>query len=177
MDIQNVRRSNLRNLIDQHEIAKGNVSKWCEVMKEKFGAELNPNFIRQLVPKRVAEADRNFGEKAARKLEGLIRLPSGYLDQEDGKTIQESRLEYATLSDEEIKLVHGYRACDERGRHMLLMTAQAAIESSLGNTDTGPSKSHGDFGASQAQEIAKTNPADLHKKREDTDDTAEGGTD
>jgi hypothetical protein len=168
MDVRLIRRRNLRALIDNDLIAQGNVEAWCSLMSKKYGVTLNPNFIRQLVPKRVAEADRNFGEKAARKLEEMIHLPHGTLDQEDGEAVREDRLEYATLSDDEVTLVLGYRACDERGRNMLLTMARVAFESESGrgNVDTGPSA---------AQQLKKVNPADVRKRKDRPGSTTDGG--
>lgn len=126
MDVRLIRRRNLRALIDNDPVAQGNVVAWCSAMAAKHGATLNPNFIRQLVPKRVAEADRNFGEKAARKIEEMLHLPHLSLD-DPGQTVSENRIDYAMIAPPEVtELVGLFSSADDKSRQMILAVARAA---------------------------------------------------
>lgn len=79
MDIKSVRRDSLQRLVDAR--AAGN--------KAEFGRKygIDPTYISQLLT-----GHRAMGEKAARKLEGLIGLESGYLDNplNAGRTLEQA---------------------------------------------------------------------------------------
>ena len=79
MDIAEIRRKKLRQWIDTDPVSMGNVEAWCGHYSRFSDKPLNPTYIRQLVPER-GFANRNIGERTARKLECAGRKPHGYLD-------------------------------------------------------------------------------------------------
>lgn len=71
MDISKIRRENLRQLVDQHKSNKA-------AFGRRYGVD--PTYISQLLNKH-----RNFGEKAARNMEGKLKLKPFTLDSPIGE--------------------------------------------------------------------------------------------
>lgn len=79
-----IRRRNLRLWIDTDPRSRGNVSEWCNhysqfIDPEQGDTPLTPNYVRQLAPQE-GPAPRNIGERVARKLERIGKLPELSLD-------------------------------------------------------------------------------------------------
>lgn len=89
MEIEEIRRRNLRAWIDADPHAEGNTAAWCDHYSQFVDdgeGPLNPSYIRQLVPKR-GTTNRNLGEKAARRLERIGGKPPGWLDVDRTKPV------------------------------------------------------------------------------------------
>lgn len=88
MDLDDIRRRNLRNWIDTAPESKGNVERWCAHYSRFVGdgeKPFSPGQIRQLVPKK-GKPTRNIGEDLARKLEKACGKPVGALDRDPDHT-------------------------------------------------------------------------------------------
>lgn len=82
MEIEDIRRLRLRQWIDADPVSRGNVEKWCAYYTQRIDpgeAPLNPSYIRQLAPEQ-GKANRNIGERSARRLERIGGKPRGWLD-------------------------------------------------------------------------------------------------
>lgn len=91
MEIEEIRRQNLRYWIDTDPHSTGNATAWCNYYSQFVDddeAPLTPSYIRQLVPKR-GEAKRHIGEKSARRLERIGGKPVGWLDVDRRMTTDE----------------------------------------------------------------------------------------
>lgn len=91
MEIEEIRRQNLRYWIDTDPHSQGNVTAWCNYYSQFVDddeASLTPSYIRQLAPKN-GKPQRHIGEKSARRLERIGGKPHGWMDVDRSKTTDE----------------------------------------------------------------------------------------
>lgn len=96
MEESEIRRTRLRQWIDDDPVSRGNIEAWCRHYSQfiQDDQQLTPTFIRQLAPRNGKPA-RNIGEKVARRLEKIGGKPAGWLDR------AENASEPATLNLDE----------------------------------------------------------------------------
>lgn len=96
MEIEEIRRQNLRHWIDTDPHSMGNATAWCNHYSqfiEAGEATLTPTYIRQLVPK-TGSPKRHIGEKSARRLERIGGKPVGWLDVDRSTTTDERLVQH-----------------------------------------------------------------------------------
>lgn len=82
MNLDEIRRKNLRTWIDTDPVSMGNVENWCSHYSQFLDDDekpLSPTYIRQLAPKR-GKPNRNIGEDVARKLERIGNKGAWWMD-------------------------------------------------------------------------------------------------